>query len=96
MPAPNNRASLGCGTLILIALIVMIFGNSNRHGDDQTERQLADLRSEISNLKAEVENQSATLTQIKKSLDEIKKLAAQPRPQVVTPELESPPSLPEN
>ena len=30
MQNPDNKASLGCGTLILIALIVMIFGNANR------------------------------------------------------------------
>ena len=103
MTSPNNRASLGCGTLILIALIVIIFGNSNRHDSGELKHQLNDLRAEIINLKTEIGNQSATLTQVKQSLDEINLRAAKSRPRVVpaarpqaTPELESPKPLPEN
>ena len=103
MTSPNTRASLGCGTLILIALIVMIFGNSNRHDSGKLEHQLNDLQTEISKLKTEIGNQSATLTQVKQSLDEINLRATKSRPRVVpaarpqaTPELESPKSLPEN
>jgi len=101
MPAPDNRASLGCGTLILIALIVMIFSNSDRSGSRRLERQLEELRAEINHLKADMGSQSATLAQIKQSLDEINKRPA-PRPRVVparppaTPELDIPPPVPEN
>lgn len=49
-PPPDNKVSLGCGTLILIALIVMIF---SRSGDDRS------LRREIEQLQHEVRNLSS-------------------------------------
>ena len=51
----SQQVSLGCGTLILIALIVMIF--TNRGGDD-LEREIQSLRGEIGELKQTVENQT--------------------------------------
>lgn len=92
MPATDNKASLGCGTLILIALIVMIFGNSN--GDaEKSNKQISDklqaLQSEIGDLKSELNQQSAQLKKMEESLSEInersKKPAPQPRPRVVSP-----------
>lgn len=48
--APDNKASLGCGTLILIALIVMIFsrGNDSR----SISHEIRVLRDEVQNLAA--------------------------------------------
>lgn len=38
--AQNQKVSLGCGTLILIAIIVLIFGNSGSNRElDQKIRQ---------------------------------------------------------
>ena len=50
--ADDNRqtVSLGCGTLILIALIVMIF--SNRRGE--LEREVRGLRWDVDELTSEV------------------------------------------
>lgn len=31
--APDQKVSLGCGTLILIAIIVLIFGNSGSNNE---------------------------------------------------------------
>ena len=109
MSQPNNKASLGCGTLILIALIVMIFGNANRDVDKDLKQQLgkiqADvgrLQSDLSGLKSEMRTQSETLAKISKSLEELKQRPTQPRPRVVLPpgSPETPPlpeaPLPEN
>ncbi len=92
MSSPNNKASLGCGTLILIALIVMIFGNSNRDVDKDLKSEISALRadvkviqSELSGLKADIRKQSETLSTIGKTVDEIKNLRIQPRPRVVPP-----------
>ena len=98
MASPNNKASLGCGTLILIALIVMIFGNAKRGDGDQLKSQLASLQSDIADLKADVKNQSELLTKIKESLEESNKRSL-PRPRVVPPPIEAPSleaPLPEN
>jgi hypothetical protein len=46
----SNTASLGCGTLIFIALIVMIFGNQN----DDLAREVRGLRADVQSLADEV------------------------------------------
>lgn len=46
----NRPVSLGCGTLILIALIVLIFSNAS----DDGKKQLRQLRSEVQALTKEV------------------------------------------
>ena len=50
MSDSNRPASLGCGTLILIALIVLIFSNANQKG----EQQIRALRSDVQHLTEEV------------------------------------------
>jgi hypothetical protein len=54
----NHEVSLGCGTLILIALIVIIFG---RGGTDDMERELKGLRAEVNELKAAVQDQTVQM-----------------------------------
>jgi hypothetical protein len=58
----NNRSSqtvnLGCGTMILIALIVLIF--SNRGRDDIT-RELRGLRTDVTELRKAVDAQTTVL-----------------------------------
>ena len=50
MSDSNQPVSLGCGTLILITLIVLIFSNAN----SDEEQQLRDLRSDVQALTEEV------------------------------------------
>jgi hypothetical protein len=106
MSQPNNKASLGCGTFILIALIVIIFGNANRDVDKDLKQQLGSVRadvgsleSDLNGLKAEMKTQSETLAKISKTLEELSKRSAQARPRVVLPTgpADSPetPTLPE-
>ena len=45
----NEKASLGCGTLILIALIVMIFGNMEKNSEVLSE--IRQLRKEVQELR---------------------------------------------
>lgn len=72
MADDNNRGqavSLGCGTLILIALIVMFF--SNRGDDDvkhelrglrdEVKREIRGLRTEVIQLRAAVKDQTALI-----------------------------------
>jgi len=47
----NQKVGLGCGTLILIALIVLIFGNA---GSDELRRDIKVLRQEVSSLEHSV------------------------------------------
>ena len=48
------KASLGCGTLILIAVIVIIFGGHRDH--DTLERKIDQLQEEVSALREAVED----------------------------------------
>jgi hypothetical protein len=59
--ADDNRGqavSLGCGTLILIALIVLFFSN---RGHDEVKREIRGLRSEVAGLRGAVEAQTALI-----------------------------------
>jgi hypothetical protein len=58
----GQEVSLGCGTLVLIALIVLIF--SGRGTDDLT-REVRRLRSEIGDLKKAIETQSTEIRQLR-------------------------------
>jgi len=51
----TQKATLGCGTLVLIALIVAIFSNS---GSKDAERGLDSLRSDVQELKKSIDVQS--------------------------------------
>lgn len=68
----QQQASLGCGTLILIALIVLIFGNAGNQ--EQTEeirdlrRQVSSLEQMVEDLRKSVERQSGELAEIKQML----------------------------
>ena len=48
----NVRASLGCGTLILIAIIVLVFGGHNDH--ERLEEKIDDLREELADLRRDL------------------------------------------
>ncbi|MFC7338229.1 hypothetical protein ACFQY0_13630 [Haloferula chungangensis] len=84
MTPPDNstKASLGCGSLILIAIIVLIFSNGK---NDEVEKQLRDTRSELKELKAEVVTQSATLSRIEDELKKANSKPPGPKPRVIVP-----------
>jgi hypothetical protein len=65
--AEGQEVSLGCGTLILIGLIVLIFGRGDT-GD--LEREMRGLRGEVGDLKSAVEAQTG---QIKALQDKFEK-----------------------
>ncbi|MEP4077020.1 hypothetical protein [Haloferula sp.] len=68
-PDNNTKASLGCGSLILIAIIVLIFSNGK---NDELEKELKDTRRDIQYLKTQTSNQSATLSRIEKELKKLR------------------------
>ena len=64
----SQKVSLGCGTLILIALIVLIFSGE---GVNDLEKEVQALRREVGELKQSVQAQT----------EEIKKLQTQRAPE---------------
>jgi hypothetical protein len=55
LPIKGQEVSLGCGTLILIAVIVMIF---SRGGTGDLEREIKSLRSQVDATKQAVDRQT--------------------------------------
>jgi uncharacterized protein YoxC len=64
----NQEVSLGCGTLILIALIVMIFGGRDTN---DLERKIDNLRGEIVELKQAVEAQTKQVELLQDKLNQL-------------------------
>jgi hypothetical protein len=62
----SQSVSLGCGTLILIALIVLIVGG---RGQKEIEQQVEGLRTEIGELRTEIESQSQQIERLVQSLE---------------------------
>jgi uncharacterized protein YlxW (UPF0749 family) len=65
----GQAVSLGCGTLILIALIVLIFGG---RGVTDLRRDVQALRSEIVELKKSVDAQAAEIRTLQQKVDEVR------------------------
>lgn len=63
----GQGVSLGCGTLILIALIVMMFSGG---GAGDLKRDVRALRSEVTELKKSVDAQSAEIKALRQKIDE--------------------------
>ena len=61
----NQTVQLGCGTLILIALIVLFFS----HGSRDVEREVRDLRSEVKELRHSVDAQTGEVKALRERLD---------------------------
>ena len=62
----TQHATLGCGTFILIALIVMIFG---RPGTSDLQQDVQSLRSEVMDLRKAVESQTNEIKRLNEKLD---------------------------
>lgn len=72
--APDNKASLGCGTLILIAVIVAIFsgGNDTR----KIWRETSDLRGQVQALESQVRSAAHNAREAERETEELKKTVA--------------------
>ena len=66
----GQQVSLGCGTLILIALIILIFGGA---GKEDLEREVQGLRSDVGELKKAVEAQTGEIKALQERLDNANK-----------------------
>lgn len=67
--ADDRRVSLGCGTFILIALIVLIF--SNRHGADsdaRVEAELSELTTQVVELRRSIDEQAEEIAELRREL----------------------------
>ncbi|MFN7841604.1 MAG: hypothetical protein ACK5YR_15790 [Pirellula sp.] len=63
-----QQASLGLGTLVLIALIVMIFSP----GSGDVKREVQGLRSELSGLRNLIEKQTAELQKLQEEIGKLR------------------------
>jgi hypothetical protein len=61
----EHRVQLGCGTLIVIALIVMFF---SRGDTDDLEKEVRGLRSEVGEIKKLIEVQTGEIRQLREKL----------------------------
>lgn len=63
--AEGQHVNLGCGTLILIALIVLIFG---RKGTGDLEREVRNLSAKIEQLETAVKTQTGEIKSLEEKL----------------------------
>ena len=63
-------ATLGCGTLILIGIVVAL---ATQSGVDKVERRLANLEHSVDSLRAEIAQQTAEIRQLRQTIDEAQK-----------------------
>jgi hypothetical protein len=61
----EHRVQLGCGTLIVVALIVMFF---SRTSTTEMENEIRGLRSEVAELKKLLEAQSGEIRELRQKL----------------------------
>ena len=67
----DRRVSLGCGTLILIALIVMFFSNQNRSGPSSNpalEIELRNMRTQVAQLREAVDEQTRQIAKLEQEI----------------------------
>ena len=72
--APDNKVSLGCGTLILIALIVMIFSRGNDSRD--LSREVKGMRNEVRLLTARPDT-SQEIPALRQSIESLQRSVEQ-------------------
>ena len=68
MSDSNNKASLGCGSLILIAVIVLIFGNAGK--DKDLLREVRSLKADLNSLKLNASSDNSR--ELKSEIAELK------------------------
>jgi hypothetical protein len=65
----NQKVSLGCGSLILIALIVLILGNAHQ---DELRDQVKRLDDDVKRLESSIQLQSQEIRELKRALESSK------------------------
>jgi hypothetical protein len=70
-------ATLGCGTLLLIGLIVWFFAGTKVH---EMRDEVAQLRSEVTELKQAIDQETAELRALREAIEESARPAT-PRPE---------------
>lgn len=68
----EGRATLGCGTLILIALIVLIFGNLGRGELDELRNHVQNATSQITMLKGTVDKQTQEIRRLSGAIEDLR------------------------
>jgi hypothetical protein len=63
-------ATLGCGTLLLVGLVVAVF---SRPGVDQLQSQVSELHSAIEELQKASEAQTGEVRELRKVIEELRK-----------------------
>ena len=66
----NQKVGLGCGTLILIALIVIIFSGTH---NSEIKQELQQLQTEIRSLQSMVEAQRASIQKLQRTIEDSRK-----------------------
>ena len=79
----DQSVQLGCGTLILIAIIVMIF---SRTDTKDVEREIRGLRSEVGKINKLIEDQSAEIRQLRERLSPPSPKVSAREGQIVAPD----------
>lgn len=59
---PQVKASLGCGTLLLIAIIVLVFGGHNDH--KKLEEKIDALQKEVQELRGELKGEKPAKSEL--------------------------------
>lgn len=73
----SQKAGLGCGTLILIAIIVLIFGNA---GSKELTTEVQALRLDVAQLNSAVQRLESALQTQSSQLGDIQQLLGQKPP----------------
>ena len=66
----GQEVSLGCGTLLLIALIVMFFSG---RGTGDLERRISRLQSSVRELKTTIDGQTHEIRQLQQKIDKLER-----------------------
>jgi hypothetical protein len=64
-----QQATLGCGSLILIAIIVMLF---SRPGLGDLERDVRGLRHDVTELKRSIDEQTGRIRTLEEKIDRVR------------------------
>jgi len=64
----NQKVTLGCGTLILIALIVLIFGSA---GNNEVKRDLREMRAEFERLERVLQSQNGEIAGLRAAVEKL-------------------------
>ena len=64
----RGPVSLGCGTLILIALIVLFFSRHDSDYNPQLETEIKRLQTQVSALQKSIDDQDSKLTRIEQEI----------------------------